>query len=94
MNALTIILNYSPDDLTSDFSIVQDIRDGMSKEDRKEVEIIGWLYQFYISEKKDEVFASNEKVKGRHPRCHPIIHTKMDRRIHGSKYSWEVMATE
>jgi len=52
-----------PDDLTSEFSIIQDIREGMSKEDCKEVEIIGWLYQFYISEKKDEVFASNEKVK-------------------------------
>lgn len=52
-----------PDDLTSEFSIVQDIRNGMSKEDCEEVEIIGWLYQFYISEKKDEVFASNEKVK-------------------------------
>ena len=52
-----------PDDLTSEFSILQDIREGMSKEDCKEVEIIGWLYQFYISEKKDEVFASNEKVK-------------------------------
>jgi len=52
-----------PDDLTSEFSIVQDIRDGMSKADCMEVEIIGWLYQFYISEKKDEVFASNEKVK-------------------------------
>ena len=33
-----------PDDLTSEFSIVQDIRNGMSKEDCKEVEIIGWLY--------------------------------------------------
>ena len=52
-----------PDDLTSEFSIVQDIREGMSKDDCKEVEIIGWLYQFYISEKKEEVFASNEKVK-------------------------------
>jgi hypothetical protein len=52
-----------PDDLTSEFSIVQDIRDGMSKEDCQEVEIIGWLYQFYISEKKDEVFASKAKVK-------------------------------
>lgn len=52
-----------PDDLTSEFSILQDIREGMSKSDCKEVEIIGWLYQFYISEKKDEVFASNEKVK-------------------------------
>jgi hypothetical protein len=52
-----------PDDLTSEFSIVQDIRNGMSKEDYQEVEIIGWLYQFYISEKKDEVFASKAKVK-------------------------------
>jgi len=52
-----------PDDLTSEFSIAQDIREGMSKEDCKEVEIIGWLYQFYISEKKDEVFASKDKVK-------------------------------
>lgn len=52
-----------PDDLISDFSIVQDIRNGMSAEDCKEVEIIGWLYQFYISEKKDQVFASGEKVK-------------------------------
>ncbi len=52
-----------PDDLISDFSIVQDIRNGMNAEDCKEVEIIGWLYQFYISEKKDQVFASGERVK-------------------------------
>jgi type II restriction/modification system DNA methylase subunit YeeA len=52
-----------PDDLTSEFSVVQDIRDGMSEEDCQEVEIIGWIYQFYISEKKDEVFASKSKVK-------------------------------
>ena len=52
-----------PDDLTSDFSIVKDVRDGMLIEDCKNVEIIGWLYQFYISEKKDEVFASKSKVK-------------------------------
>lgn len=52
-----------PDDITSEFSIVQDVRNGMTIDDCKEVEIIGWLYQFYISEKKDEVFASGEKVK-------------------------------
>ncbi len=52
-----------PDDLTSELSIVQDIRDGMSVEDCAEVEVIGWLYQFYISEKKDEVFASKAAVK-------------------------------
>jgi len=52
-----------PDDLTSDFSVVKDVRDGMLLEDCRNVEIIGWLYQFYISEKKDEVFASKSKVK-------------------------------
>jgi hypothetical protein len=52
-----------PEDLTSDFSVVKDVREGMSIEDCKNVEIIGWLYQFYISEKKDEVFASKSKVK-------------------------------
>lgn len=52
-----------PDDLTSELSIIQDIRDGMSIENCAEVEVIGWLYQFYISEKKDEVFASKSAVK-------------------------------
>ena len=27
-----------------------------------DVEVIGWLYQFYISQKKDEVFASKETI--------------------------------
>ena len=52
-----------PDDLTSDFSIVTDVRNGILIEDCSNVEIIGWLYQFYISEKKDEVFASKSAVK-------------------------------
>lgn len=49
-----------PDDLLSHYSIVTDIRDGMTDEDCLEEELIGWLYQFYISDKKDEVF---EKLK-------------------------------
>jgi type II restriction/modification system DNA methylase subunit YeeA len=52
-----------PDDLISEFSLVHDVREGMEEEDCQQVEIIGWLYQFYISEKKDEVFASKAKVK-------------------------------
>jgi len=52
-----------PDDLTSDFSIITQVRNGMPAEDCQNVEIIGWLYQFYISEKKDEVIGSKEKVK-------------------------------
>jgi len=52
-----------PDDLTSDFSIVTDVREGMPMDDCKNVEIIGWLYQFYISEKKDEIVASKSAIK-------------------------------
>ena len=52
-----------PNDLTSDFSIVKDVCEGMPMEDCQNVEIIGWLYQFYISEKKDEVFAKKTTVK-------------------------------
>ena len=46
-----------PDDLLSENSILAKTRAAMTDEDCREgVEIIGWLYQFYISEKKDEVF--------------------------------------
>lgn len=34
----------------------------LTDEDYTKSELIGWLYQFYISEKKDEVFASKAKV--------------------------------
>lgn len=37
--------------------------DAISSDDYKEVELIGWLYQFYISDKKDEVFAGFKKNK-------------------------------
>ncbi len=37
--------------------------DAISDEDYQSVELIGWLYQFYISERKDEVFASFKKNK-------------------------------
>ena len=33
----------------------------ISADDYKEVELIGWLYQFYIADKKDDVFASFKK---------------------------------
>lgn len=50
-----------PDDLISEFSIVQDIRDGMTTEDCQEVEIIGWLYQFYISELNEDLISSKKR---------------------------------
>src|SRR5690606_16763720 len=47
-----------PDDLTSPFSIVADVVNGMTVEDCAEVEIIGWLYQFYVSELNEELISS------------------------------------
>jgi len=44
-----------PEDLLSENSILHTVREAMTEENCKDVEIIGWLYQFYISEKKDEV---------------------------------------
>ena len=52
-----------PDDLLSSESIITKTVNAVSKDDTESVEIIGWLYQYYISEKKDEVFASFKKGK-------------------------------
>ena len=52
-----------PDDLLSDGSVIFAAREVMTAESCQDVEIIGWLYQFYISEKKDEVFAGLKKNK-------------------------------
>lgn len=50
-----------PDDLLSPDSILARLREVMTKDACEDVEIIGWLYQFYISEKKDQVFAGLKK---------------------------------
>ena len=44
-----------PDDLLTEGSIAGSFRSSISDADCEDVEMIGWLYQFYISEKKDEV---------------------------------------
>ncbi len=46
-----------PDYLLRDGSVIQKMIEMIPEDDWKEqVQIIGWLYQYYISEKKDEVF--------------------------------------
>lgn len=44
-----------PDNLLLTDSVVAKLVDAIPEEDWNQVEIIGWLYQFYISEKKDQV---------------------------------------
>ena len=52
-----------PDDLLSGDSILAYVREAMTPDVCKDVEVIGWLYQFYISEKKDMVFEGIKKNK-------------------------------
>ena len=44
-----------PDNLLRSDSVIAKLVEDIPEEDWAEVEIIGWLYQFYISEKKDQV---------------------------------------
>ena len=50
-----------PSDLQSNASILAYLREAMTPDVCKDVEIIGWLYQFYISEKKEHIFAGLEE---------------------------------
>ena len=53
-----------PDDLLSGSSILALTREAILPEvAEKGVEVIGWLYQFYISEKKDEVMGKTVKTE-------------------------------
>ena len=44
-----------PGNLLRSDSIIAKLVAGVPEEDWQEIEVIGWLYQFYISEKKDQV---------------------------------------
>lgn len=50
-----------PEDLLSGNSILAYTREAMTPYACADVEVIGWLYQFYISEKKDAVFEGLKK---------------------------------
>jgi len=50
-----------PEDMLSPNSLRAEVVEAMSEEDCQDIEVIGWLYQFYISEKKDDVFAKLKK---------------------------------
>lgn len=62
------ILDYTelllPDDLLSEQSFVSDIRRAMTDEDCQNVEIMGWLYQFYITDRKADAETKKSKKGG------------------------------
>lgn len=53
-----------PDDLLSERSFVTDIRQGMSDDDCQQEQLIGWLYQFYIIDRKDDAEQNKTKKGG------------------------------
>lgn len=52
-----------PQGLLAQGSILHRIVEDMDAEACSSVEVLGWLYQFYIAERKDEYFASKRKAR-------------------------------
>ena len=52
-----------PENLLSEKSILTATRDAINEDVCQDVEVIGWLYQYYISEKKEQVFLGLKKNK-------------------------------
>ena len=46
-----------PDDLLTEHSVLNRSHEILTEDVCQDVEVLGWLYQFYISEKKDQVMA-------------------------------------
>lgn len=53
-----------PDNLLHTDSLIRKLVNEIPEEDWQEVEIIGWIYQFYISEKKAQVIGKVVKSEG------------------------------
>lgn len=51
-----------PDDLLTEHSVVHEFRTEITDENCAEVEVLGWLYQFYIAEKKEQIMARKSAV--------------------------------
>lgn len=68
-NCFGKVADYSelllPNDILADGGFIDMLNqtDYITDEDYKTTELLGWLYQFYISERKDEVFASFDHGK-------------------------------
>lgn len=52
-----------PNDLLQDNGIIRDLLTLIPEEAWDDIEIVGWLYQFYVSEEKDQIFSDLKKNK-------------------------------
>ncbi|GAA0479268.1 BREX-1 system adenine-specific DNA-methyltransferase PglX [Alkalibacterium indicireducens] len=57
-DAMALLL---PDNLLNENSVIRDLLNMVDEDSWKEVEIVGWLYQFYISEEKESFFSNRSK---------------------------------
>ena len=74
---MELLLNIS---FTMEEGIVRTLVDSIDEEEfAEQVEIIGWLYQFYNSELKDETF------------CNSTIYSRVDCKIYGRKFIRKTM---
>lgn len=54
---------FLPGNLLNQDSIIRRLVKDIPEEDWQDIEVVGWLYQFYISERKDEVIGAKSKVE-------------------------------
>lgn len=54
-----------PSKLLTENSVLDDLITMIDEEEWKNVEIVGWLYQFYVSEEKDAFFENKSKKAGK-----------------------------
>ncbi|STP79769.1 restriction enzyme [Escherichia coli] len=76
-----------PDNLTRTDSILRGLVDDIPEEDWEHVEVIGWLYQFYISEKKDAVIGKVVKSEDI-PAATQLFYAKLDCAVSGTELRW------
>lgn len=84
---LLLSLSYTDKDGVV-FHLVNDIsEDDFNIEKEGQVEIIGWMYQYYNTEPKDKVFGSSQKErqnhKGKYTGCDPAVYAALDSPLHG-----------
>ena len=72
------------------YHLIHDIpEDDFNIERGGQVEIIGWLYQYYNTEPKAAALAKNGKItKGGNPCCNEALHPGLDRPLHGGEQPW------
>lgn len=56
---------FLPENLLHEASVVRRLVEEVPEEDWRDIEVVGWLYQFYIAERKDEVFAKKGAYEAR-----------------------------